>query len=85
MVLDSEMTYDNTNRGALFENDKKGNEKAPDFKGTINVDGIEFYASAWKRDKYGKEYFSISIQPKEIQSGLPKTVDQIAPSGEDIF
>lgn len=23
--------------------------------------------------------------PEEIQSGLPKTVDQIAPSGEDIF
>ncbi len=27
--------YDNTNSGVLFKNDKKGNEKAPDYKGNL--------------------------------------------------
>ena len=33
------MEYDNTNRGALYKNDKQGNEKRPDFTGKINVNG----------------------------------------------
>ncbi len=31
------MPYDNTNSGALFVNDKKGNPKAPDRKGPIHI------------------------------------------------
>ena len=40
---------DNTNKGAIWPNDKKGNEKWPDFEGSLNVNGQEFYVSAWKR------------------------------------
>lgn len=38
--------YDNTNRGALFRNDKDGNEKRPDYTGKINVDGKDYVLSA---------------------------------------
>ena len=31
------MSYDNTNTGAMFKNDKQGNEKRPDYTGRINV------------------------------------------------
>jgi hypothetical protein len=47
------MSYDNTNSGMLARNDKKETEKHPDFKGSINVDGVEYWLSAWVRE--GKE------------------------------
>lgn len=41
--------YDNTNRGSIWPNDKKETEKHPDFTGSLNVGGKEYYVSAWKR------------------------------------
>lgn len=41
--------YDNTNTLVLFKNDKDGNEKRPDYKGTINIEGTEYAVSAWIR------------------------------------
>jgi hypothetical protein len=37
----------------LARNDKKETEKHPDFKGSINVDGVDYWLSAWVRE--GKE------------------------------
>ena len=59
------MDYDNTNRGALFKNDRKESDKHPDYKGTINVAEDDYWLSAWlKKDKNGKTYMSLSVQPK---------------------
>lgn len=56
------MEYDNTNRGALFKNDKKETEKQPDYKGKINVNGQDFYLSAWiKNAKDGGKFMSLSV------------------------
>jgi hypothetical protein len=64
------MNFDNTNSGALFRNDKKGNEKRPDYKGTINVNGTDYWLSAWlKSSKAGAKYMSLSVQPKEADPG----------------
>lgn len=41
--------YDNTNRGQIWPNDKKEKDTHPDFKGDVNVDGVEYWVSAWKR------------------------------------
>ena len=66
------MNFDNTNRGVLFPNDKKGNEKRPDFTGDLNVDGVEYRLSAWKKaSKQGNNFLSISIQLKEGQKAPP--------------
>lgn len=53
--------------GALFKNDKEGNEKRPDYKGTYtDGEGREFYVSAWVKDSAkGTKYMSLSMQPKE--------------------
>ena len=60
------MEYDNTNRGALFRNDKKETDKHPDYTGSINVGGQDFYLSGWiNTAKSGKKYFSLSVRPKE--------------------
>ena len=58
--------YDDTNSGALFKNDKEGNEKRPDYKGPLNVQGQEFYVSAWlKTAKSGQKFMSLQVTPKE--------------------
>lgn len=59
------MSYDNTNKGVLFKNDRKEQESHPDYKGTINFNGQEFWLSAWiKQGKNGK-FMSLSIKPKD--------------------
>ena len=70
------MEYNNENRGVLFQNDKKGNDKSPDMQGNINVDSGEYQLSAWtKVSKAGKRYLSLSIQPKSKvqQNDLPQS------------
>jgi hypothetical protein len=44
--------YDNTNRGSIWMNDKKETVNHPDFTGSLNVEGKEYWVSAWKRKPY---------------------------------
>jgi uncharacterized protein (DUF736 family) len=54
--------YDNSNSAALFQNDKKGNEKAPDYKGKGQVYGKDVELAAWvRKSEKGTNYLSISF------------------------
>lgn len=56
--------YDNTNRGVLFKG-KKEQESHPDYEGTINVAGVEYYLNAWIRtSKQGTKFMSLSVKAK---------------------
>jgi uncharacterized protein (DUF736 family) len=57
--------FDNTNRGVLFKNDRKEQDNHPDYKGSINVDGVEFWLSAWIKQGDKGKFMSLSIKPKE--------------------
>lgn len=60
--------YDRTNTGALFKNDRKERDTHPDYRGSINVAGQEFWLSAWiKKDRNGKSFMSLSVQAKDGQ------------------
>ena len=45
------MAYDNTNKGAIWREQNKTSERAPDYKGSINIDGVEYWLSGWGRPK----------------------------------
>jgi len=61
------------NQGSIFKNDKKGNEKAPDYKGTINVAGKDFSISLWVKESAKGKFFSASIQEPYQSIGTAKT------------
>ena len=62
-------TYDNTNRGSLFKNDKKTEEKHPDLSGSINIEGTEYWISGWsKMSKSGQKFLSLSVRQKQEQT-----------------
>ena len=67
------MDYDNTNSGVLFKNESD-NEKAPMYKGKINVDGKEYELAAWLREaKSGKGKF-LSLKVQEPRKKEPNSV-----------
>jgi len=66
------MEYDNRNRGVLFsERDKKTKDDDRDYSGSINIEGREFWLSAWVKTskKTGAKFLSLSVKPKEANSG----------------
>jgi len=63
-------TYDNTNRGIVGKNERKEKDTHPDIKGSINVEGVEFWLDGWmkeKNDGSGK-FYSLSVKRKEQQA-----------------
>ena len=70
--------YDNTNSGVLFKNDKKGNEKAPDYKGKVNVEGKEKDIAGWIREGESGKFISIKIsepmKKDNVFDNKPKSV-----------
>jgi hypothetical protein len=59
--------YDNTNRGVAFVNDKKESDSHPDMKGSINIEDVEYWLSAWWKSPRngGEDFLSFSVKPKE--------------------
>jgi hypothetical protein len=60
--------YDNTNRGVLFRNDRKQQDNHPDHTGTININGVEYWLSAWIKSGANGRFFSLAVKPKDQQA-----------------
>lgn len=77
-------TYDNTNRGALFKNTRKDSDNHPDYNGSINVDGVEYWLSAWVKEGAKGKFFSLSVKSKEQATPKPQAkATAKASSGSD--
>ena len=63
------MEYDNNNSGALFRAKDRKTDKHPEYTGTINIEGVEFYLSAWVKEKKsdGEKFFGIKAKRKDKQ------------------
>lgn len=78
------MEYDNTNRGILSKNDRRETDSHPEYTGTINVAGIDYWLSAWvktRKDGSGK-FFSLSVKEKEAKKAPARR--EVALEDEDL-
>lgn len=59
--------FDNSNSGVLFKNDRKDKPSHPDYKGSIEADGREYWVSAWIKNKRGSndKFLSLALTPKD--------------------
>lgn len=64
--------FDNTNTGAIWGNKDRKTDKHPTHTGSINVEGVEYWVSAWVGDKSKNQpSLSLKIQKKESKQSKP--------------
>lgn len=61
-------TYETNLTGVMFKNDKGGNEKRPDWKGSIEIDGVHYWCSGWARESAKGPLISMKLEKKESQA-----------------
>lgn len=65
------MAYEQkTNTGSLFKNDRKEQPNHADYRGTINIDGKDYWLNAWVKEAKtsGKKFFSLSVKEKGVNA-----------------
>jgi uncharacterized protein (DUF736 family) len=70
--------YNNTNRGALFKNERRKTDKHPDYTGEIDVEGVAYRLAGWVREsKKGRKFLSLAITPLDDQPRRAEQEDEI--------
>lgn len=74
--------YDNTNTGALFKNTRRTTPTQPEWNGSANIEGVEYWMNAWVKEskKDGSKFFSISYRRKEEAAPAPRRSPAPAPT-----
>ena len=67
--------YNNTNTFTLNKNDKGDNHKRPDYRGKLNVDGIEFTLSGWVREGANGKFISGAVAMVATDERLKPAVE----------
>ncbi|AHX12697.1 hypothetical protein CH75_04700 [Dyella jiangningensis] len=75
--------YDNKNKGVLFLNDRKESDKHPDRKGSINIDGKEYWLSGWNKQTSRGDTISLSVQAKEGARAKQPAQSNAAPANSN--
>lgn len=64
--------YSNELRGVLFKNDKKQEDKHPDYKGNCEIAGVKYWVAAWIKQGEKGKFMSLSFEAKEEAKPTPK-------------
>lgn len=67
----SDQNRSRTNQGYLFPN-AKSNDRQPDYRGKLSVDGKEWLVSGWIREKEGEKMISLSLTDPATLSSSQK-------------
>jgi hypothetical protein len=71
------------NTGSLFKAKDRPSESHPEYTGTINVDGKEYWLAGWVNEaKSGQKYFSLKTKLKEAK---PAPKPAVRPTHDDPF
>ena len=53
------------NSGSAFPNDRKTQPNHPDYKGSANIGGVEYWVSGWVKQSAKGKFLSMAFQPKD--------------------
>lgn len=76
------MAYSNELKGSLFRNERKRDEKDPSHQGSCEINGQQFWISAWiqeagpKSKNPGQKFFSLAFKPKDAPAKSPAPAPQ---------
>jgi len=60
------------NSGSIFKNDKREKDTHPNMTGSAQIDGVDYWVSAWtKQRENGEKWLSLAFKLKE-QKGQAK-------------
>jgi hypothetical protein len=73
------------NSGALFKNEVRQKETDPLYRGSITIEGVEYYLSAWvnKSKTSDKTYMALKATPKAAAQS-PVTTPTVADPVDDL-
>ena len=57
--------------GVLFNNDKNGNDKAPDYSGPLDGLHQDWRIAGWRGEKDGRKFMSLKVSEKQKQQEEP--------------
>ena len=87
--------YDPNMKGVLFKNDKQGNERRPDYRGSCVINNLDMNISAWIKTskKSGDKYMSLKFESKGegrlSRNGQPVKAEKVVTednwADDDIF
>jgi uncharacterized protein (DUF736 family) len=69
------MAYSNNMTGVLFRAKNRKNEKAPEYSGSCEINGVKYGIGAWVRQtkKTAEKFFSMKFEPEKVE---PEDVSQ---------
>jgi len=81
------MAFDNTNRGTLGKNNNKTKETQPEYSGSLNVNGVDYWLNGWIKESETGKFFSLTVRPKQDaprQSSAPTRKAKADDFGDDV-
>ena len=65
--------FDIINRGEFYREEIKKSENAPDYTGSLDVNGVPYRLAGWIKTskKTGKKFLSLAIEPKQKKTSAP--------------
>ena len=61
------MAYDNNMKGTLGKNKRKEKDTHPDYTGSCEIEGVQYWISGWLKENgsTGEKFFSLAFKEKD--------------------
>lgn len=64
--MSQDKPFDNNMRGVLFKNDKQGIETRADYRGSCEINRVEYWVDSWiNQDRNGRKFLSLRFKSKD--------------------